>query len=81
MLVRARRIHPSRIHQATANRGAVRLTLWARGRQGVHAILNASMRPAMKKFLCGAGGGSAAGLAACAECIAQEDDEECTIED
>ena len=47
----------------------------------MHAILNASMRPAMKRFLCGPGGGSRAGLAACAECIAKEGDEECQIED
>lgn len=42
--------------------------------EAVHAVMNVSMRPAVKKFVCGMGGGSRAGLALCADCIAAEDD-------
>lgn len=39
---------------------------------GVHWILNKSMRPALRSFVCGQGGGKAAGLAMCDENCKQD---------
>jgi fission process protein 1 len=35
---------------------------------GVHALLNATLRPALRRYVCAAGG-AAAGLAACKDCV------------
>lgn len=35
---------------------------------GVHAILNATLRPAMRRYICSDAGGAQAGLAICEDC-------------
>jgi hypothetical protein len=44
----------------------------------VHAVLNLTLRPAMKKYVCLAGQGKLAGLDMCAQC---EEEQVCAIEE
>ena len=39
---------------------------------GVHAVLNASLRPAMRRYICQQAGGAEAGLAICQDCRADK---------
>ncbi len=65
-----------RCNCATAGLGAIPFIVHPID-ESVHAVMNVSLRPAVKKFLCGPGQGSLAGLALCADC----EDKECAIED
>jgi fission process protein 1 len=39
---------------------------------GVHAVLNATLRPVMRRYICGAAGGEAAGLLICGDACKAE---------